>query len=622
MLNQNPLKRMSNRTQNRLVIGTALLLLLFLSRLIHFHGLEMHTDEIWSIWQSYGTVRQILQWTPYDWPPLYFLLIAGWKELVGIHPFVLRLLTALIYMLAMTALFRVMWRLRGIGAAVLVTLAFSALGFSIRISTEIRGYMLMYMFYLFAFWLTERYFAKPSFRRALPLAVCMAGIFYTYLPGTIGFLMLGLYSLIVYRRAIWRWWLPGLLGLIFAFPLLFFRVDEAADRISSDWFFGLFRDQMEDYFRRFTVFQYEGYPVEVWAILMILAAVVILFNRHRLTRHTIAFFLWLVLMPLVMFLLNPIIYLFYLHYSMALMLGMGVWVGWGLSFLRHPGLIVATAALIVLNLYPFHLHYALGFDEPFETNFKWLSEHSQWGDVVLIDPGCTQTCELYDDKKWDYFTDLYFPNGLQYVDHPGNYRRIWYITDELNPDPQTSAAVNENRVPGIFVGPAEFLWRLYEAPPDVDGILFENGMRFHGVDVLDNTTSIYESGPTIIRREGEKVRLRLWWSVDESVSQDYSVATYITSAEGQEMVQFDGPPQVIDPIYPFANPPPKETSQWQPGQYYVEERILTLPYPIVIGRYAIQLAIYDWQTPDDRFAAAGVDDQNLLPLKSLLVDAW
>jgi len=622
MLNESLPTRMSPRTRNRLFMGTALFLLLFLSRLIHFHGLEMHTDEIWSIWQSYGTPQQILQWTPYDWPPLYFLLIAGWKELVGIQPFVLRILTAFIYMIAMTALFRVMWRLRGIHAAVLVTLAFSALGFSIRISTEIRGYMLMFTFYLFAFWLTERYFAKPSLRRALPLALCMAGIFYTYLPGTIGYLMLGLYTLVVFRRAIWRWWLPGLLALIFALPLLLFRVDEAADRIAADWFFGLFINQMEDYFRRFTIYQYEGYPVEVWIALVIASAVILLLNRQKLTRRSLAFFLWLVLMPLVMFLLNPIVYLFYLHYSMALMLGIGVWVGWGLSFLRRAGFVIAAIVLIVLNMYPFRLHYALGFDEPFESNFKWLSQNAQWGDVVLIDPGCTQTCEIFDDKKWDYFTGLYFPNGLQYVDQPGDYRRIWYITDELNLDAKTSAAVNENRIPGNFVGPAEFLWRLYEAPPDVDGILFQNGMRFHGVDVLDNDTSIYESGPTIIRREGEKVRLRLWWSVDEPVAADYSVATYIKSDEGQVMVQFDGPPQVIDPIYPFENPPPKETSQWQPGQYYVEERILTLPYPITIGRYPLQLAIYDWQNPDERFAAPGVDDENLLPLKTVIVDSW
>lgn len=622
MQNDNSPPRIITPTESRLVIGTALLLLLFLSRLIHFHGLEMHTDEIWSIWQSFGTPQQILRWTPYNWPPLYFLQIAAWKELVGIHPFVLRLLTALTYMVAMTALFRIMWRLRGMPAAVLVTLAFSALGFSLRISTEIRGYMLMFAFYLFAFWLTERYFARPSLRRALPLAVCLAGIFYTYLAGTVGYLLLGLYTLVVFRRAVWRWWLPAALAAIMALPLLFFRVDEAAKRISTEWFFGLFINEMSDYFQRFTVYQYEGYPVEIWIILVILAAVILALNRHALTRHTAAFFLWLVLMPLVMYLLNPVIYLFYLHYSMALMLGIGVWVGWGLSFLRRGAFITAAAILIVLNLYPFHLHYDIGFNEPFESNFKWMSQNIQWGDVVLIDPGCTKTCEIYDDKKWDYFTDLYFPNGLSYVDQPGSYRRIWYITDELNLDPEMSAAVAQNRIPGIFVGPAEFLWRLYEAPPDVDGILFENGMRFHGADVLDNTTSVYESGPMLIRREGEQVRLRLWWSVDEPLAADYSVATYITGEEGQIIAQLDGPPPIIDTVYPYENPPPQETSQWQPGQYYIAERVLTLPYPIDIGRFQIQLAIYDWRAPDIRFYAPGVDDQNLLPLKPLLVDSW
>jgi hypothetical protein len=622
MLNKNLLTTITSRFQNRLIIGTALLLLLFLTRLIHFHGLEMHTDEIWSVWQSYGTLQQILRWTPYNWPPLYFVMIAVWKDLVGIHPFVLRLLTALTYMIAITALFRVMWRLRGMRAALLVVLAFSALGFTLRISTEIRGYMLMFAFYLFTFWLTERYFTRPSLRRAFPLAICLAGIFYTYLAGTIGYLMLGLYTIVVFRRAIWRWWLPAVLAFMFALPLLFFRVDEAAERISGDWFLGLFLNEISDYFVRFTVYQYEGYPVAVWIVLIVLSALILVLNRHRLTRHTLAFFLWLVLMPVVMFLLNPIIYLFYLHYSMALMLGIAVWVGWGISFLNRSLFITAAVILIILNSYPFHLHYDLGFDEPFESNFAWLSQNIQWGDVVLIDPGCTRTCEIYDDKKWDYFTGLYFPNGLQYVDQPASYRRIWYITDELNLDPNISAAVSQNRIPGHFVGPAGFLWRLYEAPPDVNGVLFENGMRFHGVDVLDNITGFYESGPTIIRREGEKVRLRLWWSVDEPVSVDYSVATYITGAEGEIRAQFDGPPQVIDPIYPYTSPPPQETSQWLSHQFYIEERTLTLPFPLDIERLQIQLAVYDWRMPNTRFAAPGVNDQNVLPLKSLLVDSW
>ena len=59
------------------------LLILAASRLIALNGLELNTDEVWSIWQSFGTPEQIIRWTPYDWPPLYYLILGGWKIFVG-----------------------------------------------------------------------------------------------------------------------------------------------------------------------------------------------------------------------------------------------------------------------------------------------------------------------------------------------------------------------------------------------------------------------------------------------------------------------------------------------------------------------------------------------------------
>jgi hypothetical protein len=125
-----------------------------------------------------------------------------------------------------------------------------------------------------------------------------------------------------------------------------------------------------------------------------------------------------------------------------------------------------------------------------------------------------------------------------------------------------------------------------------------------------------------VRREGETITLRLWWSVDEPIGQDYSVGMYFLDEEGTVVTQVDGSPQVIDPIYPYTNTIPPETSQWQPGQFYIEERQITLPYPLVSGRYPIVLALYDWQTPDERIRAPGVDESGLLPLKVLTIVAW
>ena len=73
-----------------------------------------------------------------------------------------------------------------------------------------------------------------------------------------------------------------------------------------------------------------------------------------------------------------------------------------------------------------------------------------------------------------------------FVTNSEGYRRVWYVTAEGKRDPTTDAAVRKGRVERDFVGPADFFC-LYEAPPDPVGILFDNGMRFHGVDFLDST---------------------------------------------------------------------------------------------------------------------------------------
>ena len=54
---------------------TALLLVVAASRIPRLNGMEMNIDEVWSIWQTLGTPRQVLAWVPYDWPPP-----TGWRR--------------------------------------------------------------------------------------------------------------------------------------------------------------------------------------------------------------------------------------------------------------------------------------------------------------------------------------------------------------------------------------------------------------------------------------------------------------------------------------------------------------------------------------------------------------
>src|SRR4051794_24103437 len=95
----------------RLFLLTILFLIVFASRVVRLNMLEMDRDEVWSVWQTFGTPQQIIQWTPYDWPPLFYLTVGSWRGLMGDHPFTLRLLTVYTFLIGIAVLYRVAKRL-------------------------------------------------------------------------------------------------------------------------------------------------------------------------------------------------------------------------------------------------------------------------------------------------------------------------------------------------------------------------------------------------------------------------------------------------------------------------------------------------------------------------------
>ncbi|MCY4010024.1 MAG: hypothetical protein OXF22_09775, partial [Anaerolineaceae bacterium] len=158
--------------------------------------------------------------------------------------------------------------------------------------------------------------------------------------------------------------------------------------------------------------------------------------------------------------------------------------------------------------------------------------------------------------------------------------------------------------------------RLYERPPDAEGVLFANGMRFHGAQFLQDGEAL---PPGFIPQlhEGEGFQVRLWWKVEERLPQDHSVGTFLFDAAGRVIEEVHGPP---DPSYPEGAP--WETSRWQVGQLYYEDRELTLPYPLERQWLKLRLAVYYWENPAQRFTAEGIDAFGMLPLFDINLFSW
>lgn len=619
------------KRDHRILLGSLILLLLAASRIVHLRGLELIDDEVWAIWRTFGTPGQILTWVPYDWPPLYYLILGGWKELTGIHPTMARFLSVLVSVLGAAFTYLVMRRLFNTRAALLSMLVFGALSYAVFLGTYLRGYIFVVAMLPLALWLTDRFFARPSWRRAFWLALWLAAMFYTYMTSAVAFFMLGLYTLIVYPRQVWRWWQPAVIALPIAAPLIIDRMSVVVGRTGH-----LVGRELPPLLNALWDFysHYGGEVALVWLAIFPLATGLVLWRR-RFDRRALVLLLWVVGGPLLMYAFDNLLDFFSPRYSWWVLTGVVLWLGLGLSYLPRRALPVAGVGLVALMFTPIPFReYAIQGYNPMLTNLQWLSERAQAGDAILMDTHCgcgltprpvgdgdtlalDDVCTCGHPEEWRYFTDVFFPQGgLHFITEPDpRFRRVWYVRQDGWHDTTLQNRLQRDYIPGDFVGPWDMLIQLYEAPPDPEGIAFANGMRFHGVDFIDPDGTIW-TGP-LLQHEGETVQMRLWWSADEPIDFDYSTSIQIFRDEdGRLVTQLDGPPQVIDA--------PDETSQWQPGRYYRDERtFVTDRKTSDNGRalsYSIYLTVYDW-TDGTRISAPGVNGDHLLPLRNLYVKA-
>ena len=560
------------------------LLLVAASRLLRLDDLTMNRDEVWSIWQTFGSFGDIFRRTPYDWPPLYFLTLGAWSQLAGIQPLALRALSALAFLPGAAVAFKLLQHWRGWRAGLIALLVWSGLGMAIQLSTEVRGYALQLPLAMLAFWMAVRSFERPDWRRGLPLTLTMAALFWLSYTGGMVILLTGIFGLVVYRPRLRSLLLPGLLTALLVLPELL-RISELLVRRVDNTSVIDLPPVLPAIIELYIDFFGSAWPITAT---LAAAALWLILRRDRPGKPLmLALAIHALGMPLLMYLLNPVLGLFHGRYAWWIMPGIALLIALGLSWLPRRGtnlasiLLVAVLFAAVPDESPYQIFDRLS---PLEDNFRWLRDHMRWGDELLVTPGIEDSCGAA--EEWIYHGRAWLPNSLEFIREPGGQPRIWV----LNPDRQTPELrrhLEEERIPGPFVGPYGCLFRLYEAPPDPAGIPYANGMRFHGAELLPDTWS---AGERPLLHEGETFQFRLWWSVDETPPLDYSLHTWL-QRRGQVLDEINTAPM------PFWPPDaPGETSRWQTGKLYVETRELTLPWPSHSNHFDVYMKLYHWET--------------------------
>jgi len=128
-------------------------------------------------------------------------------------------------------------------------------------------------------------------------------------------------------------------------------------------------------------------------------------------------------------------------------------------------------------------------------------------------------------------------------------------------------------------------------PDTITDIIFGNQMKLVGYDL--------QSGPKA--KAGDSLPISLVWQAVTPVSQDYTVALFLMSAEGQLVAQRDS-----FPVNAF-----EQTSTWAPGLSIRDNHGIALPDHLAPGRYHLWLAVYWWQAPEQRLPVTNAQGDSL-----------
>ena len=599
------------------VLLVTLLLAVAAARILFIADVHLHGDELWSIWQGMGDLVDTIRWTPYDWPPLYFILLDVWAEIVGYETLSLRYLSVLFYMIGSAFLYQAVKKEADRNAAFLAVLFLGGFAFVKFLSTELRGYSIMLMTLPMVWFFSNEVYRSPkrwnvlglslstvfsiysTYVTALPIALLVSYGIWKQPRRSLHSLRFHFYSVIISVILI----SPLIISL---FPLVFNRAGAIA-QLKPQHFF-------RDLLGMLQLWLGPGFFLV--CILGCFSLISILWKR-RLNQLELFGLFWGILSLPLMYSLNFVFGFFAQKYMSWILIGIAVFLALMIGRLPWRVQLVPVICSVVLltQSFPWLEEYSKWFAFRLDENLKWLEDEMYAGDAILFsdDHECFSVYQEFEQNMHLY---LRFPLGINEVDMISGQHRIWFVTADGSPDSRHWETLRRDYVERHFVGPPGCLFRLYERPPAAEGILFSNGMRFHGAQFLQDGEAL-PPGYIPQLHEGEEFEVRMWWKVEEGLPSDYSVGVFLFDEAGRVIEEAHGPPV---PSYPEGAP--WETSRWQVGEIYYEDREFELPYPLERQRLEMRMAVYYWEEPVQRFVAEGVDAIGMLPIFPIQIKSW
>ncbi|MGD8855668.1 MAG: glycosyltransferase family 39 protein [Chloroflexota bacterium] len=639
----------------------AMAAVLLLAAALRFHLLEAQSfwnDEGNSARLSERSLNLIIEGTASDiHPPLYYLLLHGWRGLAGETEFALRALSALTGVALVAVAYALGRQLAGPGAAVSGALLVALNPALIYYSQEARMYELLAFLALLSTLLLVRYLSAAGRQRTVTLGyvVAAASGLYThyFFPAVLLAQNLVVLSWLVgrrktrakqLRREAGAWAVMMLATLLLYLPWLpiFFR--QVGGRASS-------RPALGSFLRESTAWLTAGptWPVDeslpIVLAYLLLAVIGLLFG-YRVVRQGLSFSIALLataLLPLLMMWIlgatQPAYFKFMLVVipPLSLLAGAGWWWGWfgppgtgqelkGAQVARYGRrmvMVIVAAPLLWLSAHSVNNMYA---DPDYAR-----ADYRRIANEISAEAHPNAAILLNAANQWEVFT-YYYREG-----EPGFSAPVYPIP-RTYPDPgQINAELRHitaghDRIYALFWGEAQrdpnrLVERWLEENAFKAREEWVGDVRFVTYAVADPAAgeaavatdlrwgdSITLEGYTLYPESlaaGDIAQVTLFWRSDKPLTERYKVFVHLLDEQGRLVAQHDGEPGGGLVL----------TTTWQPGETVADNHGLLVPIDVAGGRFTVQVGLYPLGDPGNRLlveTATGRADA--YPLGTILVN--
>lgn len=522
-------------------------------------------------------------------PPLWFSSFWLWRQVAGESEFAGRFYSVLLTALTLSLVYRLGRRWFGADRFGLYAVALLGVNaFFFTYALEIRPYALIMLLVTASVWLLQCWLSHGRWRLALLYGVTVAAMLYVHYFLFVLIAIQAMYAFIWFARQparrqlvqavgaggvallLWLPWLPSALFQVNNVRMAELTggtargiVGAGTTTVATSWT---------------AVAELAGWVSNGWPLLYgaaLLLGAALLWQRAGWWLALA----WALGAPALSLLLNTVIAIYTPRYVVYMVVGLALAVGAGLAALPRWARTPALAVVLLLSLWTLPAH--LPDQAPLRDIYTRMSALAQPGDAVFFDQTDIDT-HFVQWQVQHYLSPALYASRVNSVEQAQQHRRVWYAADWFlsRPDAQSRFAELERTHPlQLVLGdcgqrrPWCYLVQLMEAPPHVQGQVFGDELAFHGADI-DAVTR-------------QRVALRLWWSVAQPPRLDYSIGLHLLDGDGRLVAQADGP--IHDQYAGFQ---PVQTSQMEPGRFYIDHRALALPSGLPPDAYRLALVVY------------------------------